>query len=198
MLFWIKSFVLTFCVIAAFGAVLHSYKGHNTGQNSANEANSNKLSGFTQFYQKHRLEKTQDTLLEDKKYIIELELPDQTLTETLLKFEYGSRTVSGAWVGPYKNHRFAQGDQLKERMQKIAESSHMNLIWWLKKDYIVKHPFRINNTSMGALTSIASAIGSDFQRPLKTFFCPLQRTMVITDQPEHYLRDHCREGTKKS
>ncbi|WP_017445007.1 TcpQ domain-containing protein [Gayadomonas joobiniege] len=194
MLFWIKNLSALALVVGASAALLYHYHGVVESRADQGLPVSDKFSGLSQYYQKYRFSHNQYADTDAKKYILDNPLPDVTLTDYLRSQDLGKRTVSGAWVGPVQNHRFVEGDHLKIRMQEIAASHNMKLVWWLKKDYIVKESFRINNTSVGALYEIATAIDGDFQREVKTFFCPMHRSLVITDKVEHYLRDHCAQG----
>ncbi|WP_143872137.1 TcpQ domain-containing protein [Catenovulum sediminis] len=158
-----------------------------TTKSSATKA----MQGFGDFYAdlKQKYESMSDA--ERELYVIELKKPNSSLTDELHKIGVTTRSVSGNWVGAMKNRRFAHGDTLRERMRDIAEAENMHLIWWLERDFVVKLPFRVEETTVGTLYKMSTAIDSDFERDVYAFFCPKQRTLVITDVVEHYIRENC-------
>ena len=150
------------------------------------------MEGFGNFYSE--LKSKYDKAMAgqgDEQFVIDLKKPDSTLTQELQKIGVATRSVSGAWVGERKNRRFVKGDTLRERMQDMAAEENMHLIWWLDRDFVVKLPFRVEETTVGTLYKMSTAIDSDFERDVYAFFCPIQRTMVVTDIVEHYVRENC-------
>ena len=150
------------------------------------------MEGFGNFYS--NLKEKYDKAMAgvgDEIFVIDLKKPDSTLTQELQKIGVATRSVSGSWVGERKNRRFVKGDTLRERMQEIAIEENMHLIWWLERDFIVKLPFRVEETTVGTLYKMSTAIDSDFERDVFAFFCSAQRTLVVTDVVEHYVRENC-------
>ncbi|WP_082196208.1 TcpQ domain-containing protein, partial [Catenovulum agarivorans] len=198
MWFWIRH--ATAAIILIFlGAYIIMYDSPvitrdniNSASNSTQEGSRKAMEGFGNFYSD--LKEKYDKAMAgqgDGQYVIDLKKPDSTLTQELHKIGVATRSVSGSWVGKRQNRRFVQGDTLRERMQEMAAEDNMHLIWWLDRDFVVKLPFRVEETTVGTLYKMSTAIDSDFERDVYAFFCPLQRTLVVTDIVEHYIRDNC-------
>ena len=66
------------------------------------------------------------------------------------------------------------------------------MIWELNRDFIIKHPFQIDNSIVGSLDEIARAIDSNFDGTVKAYVCPKQRSLVITAVNSEYLQDNCK------
>lgn len=158
---------------------------------SAEETSTKAMQGFGNFYADLKEKYDKAMAGGDNQYVIDLKKPDSTLTQELQKIGAASRSVSGNWVGKMQNRRFVQGDTLRERMQQMAAEENMHLIWWLDRDFVVKLPFRVEETTVGTLYKMSTAIDSDFEKDVYAFFCPQQRTLVVTDVVEHYIRDNC-------
>ncbi|WAJ71160.1 TcpQ domain-containing protein [Catenovulum adriaticum] len=147
--------------------------------------------GFSNFYTslKAKIDSFSDP--SRAQFIIDLKRPDSSLTAELKQIGTSVKPINVNWVGPFKNRRFVEGDTLRKRMADIATDEHMNLIWWLERDFIVKLPFRVEETAVGTLYKMSTAIDSDFEKDVYGFFCPRQRTLIITDIVEHYVREQC-------
>ncbi|WP_440904298.1 TcpQ domain-containing protein [Catenovulum sp. SX2] len=198
MWFWIRH--ATAAIVLIFiGAYIIMYESPiitrdtiSSASNTSKEGSRKAMEGFGNFYSD--LKEKYDKAMAgqgDEQYVIDLKKPDSTLTQELQKIGVATRSVSGSWVGKRQNRRFVQGDTLRERMQEMAAEENMHLVWWLDRDFVVKLPFRVEETTVGTLYKMSTAIDSDFERDVYAFFCPLQRTLVVTDVVEHYIRDNC-------
>ncbi|EWH12130.1 hypothetical protein DS2_00365 [Catenovulum agarivorans DS-2] len=168
-----------------------SSASQNEAVTGSKEAGKKAMEGFGNFYSELKEKYDKAMAGGDEQYVIDLKKPDSTLTQELQKIGVSTRSVSGAWVGKMKNRRFVQGDTLRQRMREMAAEENMHLIWWLERDFVVKLPFRVEETTVGTLYKMSTAIDSDFERDVHAFFCPLQRTLVVTDVVEHYVRENC-------
>lgn len=202
MQFWIKhlSVAVVFLLLGIYVVINEKQflsqdplTSHN--QQTKNETNDKAaLQGFSQFYTK--LRSNVDTMFdpEREQYVIELKQKNSSLTDELMRIGVSTNPIRASWTGPLKNRRFIQGDTLRKRMKEIATEDNMNLIWWLERDFIVKLPFRVEETTVGTLYYISTAIDSDFEKDVYSFFCPKQRALVITDTIEPYIRKNCARG----
>ena len=67
----------------------------------------------------------------------------------------------------------------------------MPSFWELDKDFIIKHQFQMDDTVRGSMGKIATAIDSSFEGDVEAYFCPRQRSLVITASDKSYLRENC-------
>ncbi|MCU4676896.1 toxin co-regulated pilus biosynthesis Q family protein [Catenovulum sp. 2E275] len=165
--------------------------GSNQNKSNNNASGTKTAEGFTNFYASLKSKIDSLTSPDQEQYVIELKRPDTSLTAELMRIGPSVKPVSGHWVGPFRNRRFVEGDTLRERMIDIANEEHMSLIWWLERDFVVKLPFRVEETAVGTLYKMTTAIDADFEKDVFSFFCPIQRALVITDAVDHYVRENC-------
>ena len=67
----------------------------------------------------------------------------------------------------------------------------MQVIWDLDQDFVIKYHCQIDNTIVGSLSDIASAIDSNFESGVGTYVCPQQRSLVVTDEVTPFLKKNC-------
>ncbi len=165
--------------------------GESQSEQSKASSGTKTAEGFANFYSalKAKIDAGLDPARE--KYVIELKRANTTLTDELMRIGPAVKPIAANWVGPFRNRRFVEGDTLRSRMIDIAEEEHMSLIWWLERDFVVKLPFRVEETAVGTLYKMSTAIDSDFERDVHSYFCPTQRALVITDTVEHYVVENC-------
>lgn len=197
MWFWIRHITAALILIflGVYLAVSESpFLSHDrklSGGETQSSSGTKTAEGFTNFYTTLRAKISSFTDPSREQFIIDLKRPDSSLTAELKQIGASVKPTHIDWVGPFKNRRFVEGDTLRQRMVDIATDEHMNLIWWLERDFIVKLPFRVEETAVGTLYKMSTAIDSDFEKDVYSFFCPRQRTLVITDTVEHYVREQC-------
>lgn len=198
MWFWIRHITAALILIflGIYLAVSDSPFSSRDTHFSGSEANSSHsgtktAEGFTNFYTALKAKINAFSDPSRAQFIIDLKRPGSSLTAELKQIGASVKPISVDWVGPFKNRRFIEGDTLRQRMVDIATDEHMNLIWWLERDFIVKLPFRVEETAVGTLYKMSTAIDSDFEKDVYGFFCPRQRTLIITDTVEHYIREQC-------
>ena len=86
---------------------------------------------------------------------------------------------------------FKAGNTLREAITRYAEQEGMQVIWDLDQDFIIKYQFQMDNTIVGSLSAIASAIDANFEAEVGTFVCPDQRTLVVTAEITPFLKNNC-------
>lgn len=192
MTFWLKQITLIVGILLLGGVLLVVVPSLEGSLQNQNTVDTKSIKGLSAVYQDLK-DKYQDLINADRKnYVIELnETKGSTLSEQLTKLEKITKPISGRWVGDYKSSRFTPGDTLKRRLEDISAEQGMNLVWWLDRDFVVKHPFRVEEHTLGTLKRIVTAIDSDFEMQVHGYFCPQQRALVITDQPINYMYKHC-------
>lgn len=150
--------------------------------------------GMTDFYTAYRLSSSKPFENNLGDFVIDVNKPDEPLSKRLQKMESIQKPVSKRWQGAYKYRSFRAGNTLREAITNYAQSEGMQLIWELDQDFIVKHPFQLQDSVVGSLKKIAMAIDSNFDGEVRAFFCPKQRSLVITNGSTTYLRKHCSEA----
>ncbi|ATC93616.1 TcpQ domain-containing protein [Pseudoalteromonas tunicata] len=185
MWFWIKHLSLAFILIAAAAYFLLSDGPIYRKSEKSNSA----ASGLSQFYANLRTSADRSSAQEE--FVIELKLPENDITSELKQIEKTTTPSTTKWRGSIKSRRFSEGETLKSIMKKYADEEGIEFLWYLHKDYIVKHNFGVEDTFVATLYQLGKAIDSDFEFEVKTFFCPKQRTAVITEKSTPYLRDNC-------
>lgn len=190
--FWIKHLALAILIIAVAAVVLYLRQTSmstvrpegDTGQKSISENMSN-------FYADYRLSSRhpRDENLGD--FVMEVKVSDKPLGERLKKMESLQKPVSGRWVGEHKHRTFKAGSTLRSAITDYAQSEGMQVIWELDRDFIVKHPFQLDDSILGSLQKIATAIDTSFDGEVKAYMCPRQRSLVITAKNSEYLAEQC-------
>lgn len=151
----------------------------------------NPATGLTDFYAQYRSGPTDLSLENTSDFVMDVKLPDQPLTERLQSMESLQSSVSGRWVGEHRYRTFKAGGTLREVMTAYAQAEGMQLLWELNQDFVVKNSFQVEDTIAGTLGQIARAVDSNFNGTVQAFFCPRQRTFVITARINDYLKQYC-------
>ena len=129
-------------------------------------------------------------------FVMGVKTSDKPLGERLQKMESLQKPISGRWVGEHKHRTFKAGSTLRSAITDYAQSEGMQVIWELDKDFIVKHPFQLDDSILGSLRIIANAIDAGFNGEVKAYMCPRQRSLVITETTTEYLETQCAEARK--
>ncbi|WP_152084929.1 TcpQ domain-containing protein [Pseudoalteromonas sp. A25] len=186
--FWVKHLSLAVILIASAYYFLFGAMPKMSVSTTANVA----AQGFSQFYESFRNRTTsRDT--ERAKFVIELGNPSFALDEALKDRERAVKASSQRWTGEHQARRFESGDTLKGVLATYARQEDIELFWYLDKDYVVKHNFRVDSNFLSALYQVGRAINDDFEYEIFTFFCHRQRAAVITEKPTRFVRDNCRK-----
>ncbi len=191
MWFWIKHLSLAFILILAAVYFLMGdgplFKQSPTFNNSA-------AKGLSQFYESIK----KNEMVDDKRaeFVLNVKVPEQSIEQALKSTPNLSTEVAENWQGASKSRRFEPGTTLKSAMEQYAKEEGITFLWYLDKDYVVKHNFRVNDNFVSTLYQVGQAINSDFEFDVKAYFCPSQKTAVITDKPTPFVRDNCVEAQK--
>jgi hypothetical protein len=196
-LFWLKHILLALIIIVIAGIILIMTQSNELTVGP--EGNSDKKSiskSVSDFYENYRLTSRhpREEALGD--FVMEVKMSEQTLDERLEKMESLEKPVSQRWVGDHKHRSFKAGSTLRSAITNYAQSEGMQVIWELDQDFIVKHPFQLDDSILGSLQMIAKTIDSNFDGEVKAYMCPRQRSMVITSKSTDYLEKQCEEARK--
>jgi hypothetical protein len=183
-----KVSIITFLLLLASYLILLS----NSQQFSVVSDPEKHFEKMTKMYEELKIQYTDSDVTTDQNFVIELKsAKGQTLASQLTRLRNNSKPISSKWSGNSSTHPFMPGDTLKGQLEQITQKEQINLIWWLDRDFIVKHPFRVEDNVIGTLNQIVKAIDSDFEMTVHGFLCPQQRALVITDEPINYLHNKC-------
>jgi hypothetical protein len=149
---------------------------------------------MTDFYAEYRLSSRHPREEGIGDFVMEVNPSDKPLEERLQKMESLQKPVSNSWAGEHKHRSFKVGSTLRGAITDYAQSEGMQLIWELNQDFIIKHQFQMDNSILGSLRKIASAIDSNFDGQVRVYFCPKQRALVITAKDTEYLKQNCTEA----
>jgi len=188
MWFWIKHLSLAFILILAAAYFLFG-KGPLVKISQQENAAAR---GLSQFYAGIK-NKINDKSQEREKYVIDLKLPSTDLEAVLEERAKVVQPSSPRWIGSTKSRRFSAGSTLKKVMSDYALEEDIALYWYLDKDYVIKHQFRVEASFISTLYQVGKAIDSDFEYEVQTFFCHNERSAIITEKPSVYVREHCRK-----
>ncbi|MCC5855997.1 MAG: TcpQ domain-containing protein [Idiomarina sp.] len=120
-----------------------------------------------------------------QQWVIELEQERRTLTEVLEERAMRVTTpVSPTWRGEVTQRWFMEGDTLKQTAERLAEEEEMNLIWWLRKDYIIRSAFQVNTDLLNTMNRLARSVSSDHPEEVQAFLCYRQRAILIAGAEE--------------
>ncbi|MEO2268285.1 TcpQ domain-containing protein [Pseudoalteromonas pernae] len=184
MWFWIKHLSLAFILIFAAAYFLLG-----DGPMFKMQENNAAASGLSQFYA--NIKNSVRNATEREKYVIDLGEPTDDLT-ALLEQRLGKvQETDIRWKGTVKARRFHAGATLKKAMSDYAKEEGVAFYWYLGKDYVVKHPFRVDDSFVSTLYQVGKAIDSDFEFEVQTFYCNRERAAIITERPSPYIRENC-------
>ncbi|MEP1449271.1 MAG: toxin co-regulated pilus biosynthesis Q family protein [Paraglaciecola sp.] len=146
---------------------------------------------MSNFYEDYRLSSRHPREEELGDFVMEVKTSEKPLGERLQKMESLQKPISGRWVGEHKHRMFKAGSTLRSAITDYAQSEGMQVIWELDQDFIVKHPFQLDDSILGSLKIIADAIDANFNGEVKAYMCPRQRSLVITATSSEYLEKQC-------
>lgn len=190
--FWGKHIILSAILIAAAYYVLNGALPSNMDMTKTTNA---AAQGLSQFYESFR-NRVNERNTERDQYVINLGKPTFPLDDALAQRGLVVKPSSPSWTGELAARRFESGGTLKSVMANYAREEGIELFWYLERDYVVKHNFRVDSNFISALYQVGRAINDDFEFEVYTFFCPNYRAAVITENPSHFVRNNCRRLTK--
>ncbi len=149
--------------------------------------------GLSDFYREFRMS-SDERIKEDKgDFVLDVANGEQSLDSQLRGMSSELKPINKRWVGEHKQRSFKAGGTLRETISSFAEQEGMQVIWDLDQDFVIKHHFQVDGTIVKALSEIATAIDSNFVGEVKTYICPKQRSLVVTENKTKYLKASCSE-----
>jgi hypothetical protein len=195
-MFWLRHIILAAVVLLVGGTViLLQQRNDNTPKPEGASSARKPDQGLTDFYEEYRLSSKSPHQEDVGDFVMELNNRDIPLNQRLESMESQAKPSSGRWVGEHKYRTFKAGATLREAITQYAQSEGMQVIWELDQDFIVKNHFQMDDTIVGSLHNLARAIDSNFDGTVRSFFCPRQRSLVITNKQSDYLVKNCSETT---
>ncbi|MDN4501624.1 toxin co-regulated pilus biosynthesis Q family protein [Alteromonadaceae bacterium BrNp21-10] len=190
--FWAKhiGLGLGLIVVAILIIVLYN-KNFNSSVPEGGEKKEKLGDNMSRVYAASRMSSTEP--IEEKKgdFVLDVNMSEEDLQQRLRSMESLQSPVSGRWVGEHKFRTFKAGSTLRESISNYAQKEGMQVIWELDEDFIIKSQFQLENSVVGSLHKIARAIDSNFAGNVSAYFCPKQRTLIITDKKNNYLKTNC-------
>ena len=129
-------------------------------------------------------------------FVMEVKTSDKQLSKRLQQMEGLQQPISEKWEGDRKQRIFEAGSTLRSAITDYAQLEGMQVIWELDQDFIIKHPFQLDDSILGSLKMIAKTIDANFDGEVKAYTCPRQRSLVITAKASEYLDKQCEEASK--
>jgi hypothetical protein len=194
-LFWLKHVMLGLMIIAIAVVVLLMQKSNESAVRPEGDSGKKTIaSNMSDFYADYRLSSRYPREEELGDFVMGVKISDKPLGERLQKMESLQNPVSGRWVGEHKHRIFKAGSTLRSAITEYAQSEGMQVIWELDQDFIVKHPFQLDDSLLASLKLIGKAIDANFDGEVKAYMCPRQRSLVITSKSSEYLEKQCDEA----
>ncbi|MEO9946813.1 toxin co-regulated pilus biosynthesis Q family protein [Paraglaciecola sp.] len=194
-LFWLKHLMLAVSILVIAGIVLYLQQTNlNTVRPEGHTGHKSIETNMSNFYADYRLSSRHPREEDLGDFVIEVNTSETPLSERLQKMESLQKPISGRWVGEHKHRTFKVGSTLRSAITNFAESEGMQVIWELERDFIVKHHFQLDDSILGSLNMIATAIDAEFDGEVKAYMCPKQRSLVITAKANDYLTRECTQA----
>ena len=101
------------------------------------------------------------------------------------------------WKGSAKRRAFKENDTIKSALTSFGKEEGVELIWNLKYDYIIKYQFEERTNYTNLVERVTKTVNNDFDGKVKSYFCPLERAVVVTAEEDKYLSEFCVRTTSK-
>jgi hypothetical protein len=191
-IFWLKHFLLSVLIIVIAAVVIIMQQSNVSSVLPEGDSGKKSISSnMSSFYADYRLSSRHPREEELGDFVMGVKTSEKPLGERLQKMESLQNPISGRWVGEHKHRTFKAGSTLRSAITDYAQSEGMQVIWELDQDFIVKHPFQLDDSILGSLKIIANAIDANFDGEVKAYMCPRQRSLVITATSSEYLEKQC-------
>lgn len=192
-LFWAKHLALALVVVIVAGVVIQLQLSNSSSSVPVDGPKEKSVSqGLSDFYREFRMTSTDPKDEEKSEFALDLPNSDLSVDEQLSAISGNLKPVSTKWEGEQKYRTFKAGNTLREAITSYAQQEGMRVIWGLDQDFVIKHQFQMDDTILGSLSQIASAIDSNFEGEVKAYICPDQRSLVVTSEHTDYLKNSCR------
>jgi hypothetical protein len=190
--FWVKHVLLAALILVIAGIILFMQKSNLTAVRPEGDSGKKSIaSNMSNFYADYRLSSRHPREEGLGDFVMSVKTSEKPLGERLQKMESLQQPISGRWVGEDKHRTFKAGSTLRSAITDYARAEGMQVIWELDQDFIVKHPFQLDDSILGSLKIIATAIDANFDGEVKAYMCPRQRSLVITAKNSEFLETQC-------
>ncbi|MDU0356240.1 TcpQ domain-containing protein [Paraglaciecola aquimarina] len=181
-LFWLKHVMLAIVILVVGGIVLYLQSSREANMQDGDAEPKSIENSMRDFYADYKLTSRSPKEEDYGDFVVAVKAPEEPLTDRLIKMESIQQPMSARWEGEHKYRSFKSGSTLRSVITDYAESEGMRVIWELEQDFIIKHTFQLDNSILGSLRVIASAIDANFDGEVKAYMCPRQRSLVITQK----------------
>lgn len=189
--FWAKQIMLALVLIVIASVLIYLNQQHNEESAEMGTEERSVSKGLSDFYSEFRSSSPSSLEVPTGDFVLDVNNADMPLDSRLQAMASELRPVKDSWVGEHKHRTFKAGNTLREAISAYAEKEGMQVIWDLHQDFVIKHQFQMDDTIVGSLGQIASAVDSNFAGQVSTFVCPHQRSLVVTDKTTDFLQTHC-------
>ena len=186
--FWVKQIGLALVLIIVAAVLIYLQEGSDS---SAEAPKKSVSSGLSDFYRDFRQSSSEVGNSASSEFVVDVEKSEEDLDTQLKSRASKHRPVTDAWVGEHKFRSFKAGNTLREVISDYAEKEGMQVVWDLEQDFVIKHHFQVDDTLVGALTQIASAVNSNFTGDVHAYVCADQRSLVVTATATEFLLEQC-------
>ncbi|MGS2719786.1 toxin co-regulated pilus biosynthesis Q family protein [Paraglaciecola aestuariivivens] len=189
---WVRHVSLAILIMVIAGIVIFMQQKNTSSVQPEGQSKGKSIEqNMANFYSDYRLSSRHPREEDLGDFVMEVKVNEEPLDNRLKKMESLQKPISGRWVGEHKHRSFKAGSTLRTAITDYAQSEGMQVIWELNRDFIVKHPFQLDDSILGSLDAIATAIDTSFDGEVKAYMCPRQRSLVITAKPTEYLEKNC-------
>ncbi|MFB0912487.1 MAG: TcpQ domain-containing protein [Glaciecola sp.] len=196
--FWLQHLVLVIIVLVG-GVFVLLYKSDPTAPSvqsdaPASEEKNNIEENLARFYEEFSFSSKDPIKERYGNFVVALDLPKESQTEQLVATASVEQPSQQNWEGEYKFRSFAEGTTIRTEAMKYAQQEGVKLIWDLNQDFIIRHRFLSENSLLGALDEVASAIDANFIPKVNVYFCHKKDTIIITENAGTYVEENCRKS----
>jgi hypothetical protein len=193
--FWLQHLILVIIVLVG-GVFVLLYKSDPTAPSvqsdaPASEGKNNIEENLARFYEEFSFSSKDPIKERYGDFVVALDVPKESQTEQLVAIVSAEQPPEQNWVGDNKFRSFAEGTTIRTESMKYAEQEGMQLIWDLNQDFIIRHRFLSENSLLGTLEEVASAIDANFIPQVNVYFCHKKGTIVITENAGTYVEENC-------
>lgn len=188
--FWAKQIGFALVLIIAAGIAIYLQQS-GFGEDNPAEDKKTVSKGLSSFYRNFRMSAADVDSDTPGEFVVSVEQVEGGLDNQLKRMSSERRPAKADWVGEHKFRSFKAGNTLRDAISAYAQKEGMQVIWDLDQDFVIKHHFQLDDTIVGSLDQIASAVNSNFAGDVHTYVCAKQRTLVVTATLTPFLQTHC-------
>ncbi|GAB2689059.1 TcpQ domain-containing protein [Aliiglaciecola sp. 3_MG-2023] len=191
-LFWARHIGLAIALIIIAAIVLNLQRFNMSSPKPEGKSEQKSVSqGMTDFYAAYRMSSSKPFEDDIGDFVLPVNPPKEPLEQRLRKMVSIQSNINSRWVGEHKYRSFRAGSTLREAITNYAQSEGMQVLWELDKDFIIKSQFQLDDTITGSMAEIASAVNGSFEKEVKAYICPKQRSMIVTQETNDYVLKNC-------